>query len=98
MNSEKMEGEERKEEEEEEEKMKKFYVLIENIRATRMLWQTAPPSKRQKRESLLWKPSFEWEDFSQAVMSSSNVGDGGKSKGKEKEEGTERGVDLSLGL
>ncbi|KAH0463014.1 hypothetical protein IEQ34_007596 [Dendrobium chrysotoxum] len=93
MNSEKMEREDRKEEEEE--KMKKFYMLIENIRATRMLWETEP-SKRQKRESLLWKPTFEWEDFSQAA--SSNIGDAGISRGKEKEEGTDSGVDLSLGL
>ncbi|PKU71329.1 hypothetical protein MA16_Dca023427 [Dendrobium catenatum] len=81
--------------EEEEEKMKKFFVLIENIRATRMLWQTAP-SKRQKRESSLWQPAFALEDFLQAE-SSINTKDGGKKK--KKEEGrTDSCVDLSLGL
>ncbi|KAI0513609.1 hypothetical protein KFK09_009638 [Dendrobium nobile] len=79
--------------EEEEEKMKKFFVLIENIRATRMLWQTAP-SKRQKRESSLWQPAFALEDFLKAE--SSNTNDGGK---KKKEKGrTDSCVDLSLGL
>ncbi|KAL0920207.1 hypothetical protein M5K25_009327 [Dendrobium thyrsiflorum] len=95
MNSEKMERDQERKEEEEE-KMKKFYMLIENIRATRMLWETAP-SKRQKNESLLWKPAFEWEDFSQQALSS-NIGDAGIRKGKEKEEGTDSGVDLSLRL
>ncbi|KAH0463010.1 hypothetical protein IEQ34_007592 [Dendrobium chrysotoxum] len=84
--------------EEEEEKMKKFFLLMENIRATRILWQTAP-TKRQKRESSLWQPAFEWEDFLQAE--SSNTKDGGISGGnkRKKEEGrTDSCVDLRLGL
>ncbi|KAL0920206.1 hypothetical protein M5K25_009326 [Dendrobium thyrsiflorum] len=84
--------------EEDEEKMKKFFMLMENIRATRILWQKEP-SKRQKRDSSLWQPAFEWEDFLQAE--SSNTKDGEINGGKKKEEGegrTDSCVDLSLGL
>ncbi|KAL0905593.1 hypothetical protein M5K25_024025 [Dendrobium thyrsiflorum] len=89
----------------EEEKMEKFYELINNLKAQSHIWKSEDPRKRKKSDqSLLWKPTFEWEDFaggSDGLHSKPrNEGDGRKKSRKTVEEGgeAESVFDLKLGL
>ncbi|PKA65299.1 hypothetical protein AXF42_Ash005632 [Apostasia shenzhenica] len=93
---------------EEEERIEKFYKLLGNLKAVRGQFWRGAPAKKVSRESLLWKPTFELEDFTAAGSSSggrgrSSGGDGRRKRSRKEMagEGEEKscvGGDLNLGL
>lgn len=52
----------------EDEQMEKFYALLDNIRAERLLFksQSSSKKKRPRTEEPTWKPTFMLEDFEEA--------------------------------
>ncbi|XP_020594822.1 NRR repressor homolog 1-like [Phalaenopsis equestris] len=90
----------------EEEKMEKFYALVSNLKALRggVCKSELAPRKRMRSESLLWKPTFRWEDFaggSDGLCSTARYEECGRKKRRKEVEGggeVESVFDLKLGL
>lgn len=88
----------------EEEKMEKFYELISNLKALSGIWKGTEASRKRMKshESLLWKPTFELEDFaggSDGFCSTTRYEEDGRKKRRKELEGESESIfDLKLGL
>ncbi|KAG4917219.1 hypothetical protein AAZX31_02G009400 [Glycine max] len=97
-------------EEEEETKMETFFALVRNFRDTRDRWMGLRSGDRKskrgkiitaKEENIVWKPTFQLEDFADEqarCRNSLEPSASSQSKNCDKEDAAEKGIDLSLSL
>lgn len=89
---------------EDEERMEEFYALLRHIKATKDHWRSESNEREKKKKvikaeaKVAWTPSFEWEDFLEAIEFKSPLLLPGPSRNDQGEIKEDISLDLNLSL